>query len=99
MPVALFAVLRTAIWDISTLCVPFASCGGPETTASSCVPALFRWYCCATCWAIELVTFEVVPLGGAQFDQEPLKLFPMLEPASSTTSPLTAAIRTAPRPT
>ena len=62
--------LRTAMCDITTLWVPFASCGGPETTASSCAPALLRWYCCATCWAIELVTTDGRPRPGCQFDQD-----------------------------
>ena len=48
MPLLVVAACLTARFEIVTLRVPFVTCGGPETTATSWVPFLFRWYSPAT---------------------------------------------------
>ena len=100
MPAALAAVFFTAMFEIAILCVPLVTCGGPATTARSCAPALFSLYSRATCWAICVAIWPVVPLSGFQSDQPFAETLPLPELgfATRTTSPTIAAIPMAARP-
>src|SRR5215475_13813714 len=97
MPLVAFGDCRTAMFEIVTLCVPFCTCGGPETTATSWAPFLFRWYWLATWSAICLVICAVEPLFGFHVDQPEARAFEPV-PVNSRIGPTTAPTRTMPRP-
>src|SRR4029077_6244185 len=96
---ALAAVLFTAMFDTAMLWVPLVTCGGAATSASTAAPALFSLYPRATCWAICVAIWPVVPLSGFQSDQPFAETLPLFEPgfATRTTSPTIAAIPMAAR--
>ena len=68
MPVFVFAALRIAIALIAMFVVPLVTVGLLGTTATSCVPPLFRRYSCDTWSAIWLDILETVPGVGSQVD-------------------------------